>query len=95
MNQSLINIGTLLNNPHFRYPLLVVIGIQLAEIWFPQFKDQLSASQKLIMFYVIAAAANTTPSQSAKTQMDNPPGTPIYPPLAIKETPSTPTDTKP
>ena len=73
MNQSLINIGTLLSNPHFRYPLLVVIGIQLAQIWLPQYKDQLSASQKLIMFYVIAAAANTTSTQSVKTQVDNPP----------------------
>ena len=73
MNQSLINLGTLLGNPHFRYPLLVVIGIQLAQIWLPQYKDQLSASQKLIMFYVIAAAANTTSTQSVKTQVDNPP----------------------
>ena len=72
MNQSLINIGTLLRNPHFRYPLLVVIGIQLAQIWFPQYKDQLSASQKLIMFYVIAAAANTTSEQSEKTQIEHP-----------------------
>ena len=73
MNQSLLNIGTLLGNPHFRYPLILVIAIQLAQIWLPQFKDQLNASQKLIMFYVIAAAANTTSTQSAKTQSDYPP----------------------
>ena len=73
MNQSLLNIGTLLGNPHFRYPLLAVIGIQISQIWLPQFKDQLNATQKLILFYVCAAAANTTSTQSVKTQVENPP----------------------
>jgi hypothetical protein len=73
MNQSLLNIGTLIGNPHFRYPLLLVIAIQIAEIWLPQYKDQLGATQKLILFYVCAAAANTTSTQSVKTQVDNPP----------------------
>jgi len=73
MNQSLLNIGTLIGNPHFRYPLLLVIAIQIAEIWLPQYKDQLNATQKLILFYVCAAAANTTSTQSVKTQVDNPP----------------------
>ena len=68
MNQSLINIGTLLSNPHFRYPLLAVIGIQIAQIWLPQYKDQLSATQKIIMFYVIAAAANSAPSTALPPQ---------------------------
>ena len=84
MNQSLLNIGTLLNNPHFRYPLLAVIAIQIAQIWLPQFKDQFGATQKIIMFYVMAAAANTTPMQSVKTQTDHPPQPP---PDAAKPTP--------
>jgi hypothetical protein len=73
MNQSLLNLGTLFGNPHFRYPLLLVIAIQISEIWLPQYKDQLNATQKLILFYVCAAAANTTSTQSVKTQVDNPP----------------------
>ena len=83
MNQSLLNIGTLLSNPHFRYPLIGVIAIQIAQIWLPQYKDQLNATQKLILFYVCAAAANTTSTQSAKTQAD-------YPPQAVSQ----PTETK-
>lgn len=75
MNQSLLNLGTLLSNPHFRYPLIGVLAIQIAEIWLPNYKDQLNATQKLIMFYVMAAAANTTSTQSVKTQTDYPPQT--------------------
>jgi hypothetical protein len=76
MNQAALNLGTLLNNPHFRYPLIAVLAVQIAEIWLPQFKDQLNATQKLIMFYVMAAAANTTSIQSKQTQLDNPPQKP-------------------
>jgi hypothetical protein len=78
MNQSLLNIGTLIGNPHFRYPLIAVIAIQIAQIWLPQYKDQLNATQKLIIFYVCAAAANTTSTQSDKTQAN-------YPPQAISD----------
>lgn len=76
MNQAALNLGTLLNNPHFRYPLIGVIAIQIAEIWFPGYKDQLNATQKLVMFYVMAAAANTTSIQSKQTQIENPPQKP-------------------
>lgn len=70
MNPLIANLGVLLNNPHFRYPLIGVLAIQLAEIWLPQYKDQLNASQKLIMFYVMAAAANSMPSQPTQPKPD-------------------------
>ena len=63
MNQGLINIGTLLQNPHFRYPAIVVIGIEIAKVWLPTYKPQLEATQKIVMFYLVAAAANSTPAK--------------------------------
>lgn len=59
MNQSLINVASLLKNPHLRYPVLAVILIQVAKIWFPAFEVQLNGTQKIITYYLIAAAANS------------------------------------
>ena len=63
MNQGLINIGTLLQNPHFRYPAILIIAIEIAKVWLVQYKEQLDATQKIITFYLVAAAANSTPAQ--------------------------------
>jgi hypothetical protein len=68
MNQSLLNISTLLKNPHLRYPVLIVAGIEIAKIWLPEYREQLNSSQKVIMFYLVAAAANSAPTPTTSTE---------------------------
>jgi hypothetical protein len=62
MNQSIVNISTLLKNPHLRYPVILVAAIEIAKIWLPAWKEQLNSTQKVIMFYLVAAAANSAPT---------------------------------
>ena len=62
MNPTLNNLGTLLSNPHFRYPAIAVLACEVGKIWLPQFKDQFDATQKPFMLYMMAAAGNATPT---------------------------------
>ena len=55
------NITTLWTNPHLRWCVILIAGIELAKIWLPQFKPQLDGSQKIVLFYALAASANSTP----------------------------------
>jgi len=61
MNNIGNNLGTLLSNPHLRYSIIAIGGLQIAAIWFPAYKVQIDATQKIVQFYALAAAANSAP----------------------------------
>jgi hypothetical protein len=62
MNQITSNLVTLLQNPHFRYPAIIVLLCEGGKIWFPQYAGQFDATQKPFVIYLVAAAANSTPT---------------------------------
>ena len=59
MNRSLINLATLLKDPHLAVPCSIVIALEIAKIWLPEYMERLNATQKVIMFYMVAVAANS------------------------------------
>jgi hypothetical protein len=56
------NLVTLWTNPHLRYAALAIGLLQVAEIWLPQYQQQLQSTSKIVTFYALAAAANATPN---------------------------------
>lgn len=62
MNQSVANIATLLRNPHLRYPAMVVVLLEIAKIWLPAYQEEFNSTSKIVMFYLVAAAANSAPT---------------------------------
>jgi len=56
------NLQTLWSNPHLRYPLIAAGLLKIAVVWFPAYKEQLEETVQLIMYYTIAAAANSAPT---------------------------------
>jgi hypothetical protein len=55
------NLGTLLSNPHLRYSVIAIAGLQITAVWFPGIQHQIDATQKIVLFYAMAAAANSSP----------------------------------
>ena len=60
------NLSILWNNPHLRYAVILMALTEIAAIWLPAYKDQLSATQKIVSFYALAAAANSAPTPPNK-----------------------------
>lgn len=58
------NIQTIWKNPHLRYSVFVLAALEVAAIWFPTHKPQLDETSKIVQFYAIAAAANSTPTDT-------------------------------
>ena len=56
------NLTTLWSNPHLRYAVIGIAALEIAAVWLPTWKEQLAATQKIITFYAVAAAANSTPA---------------------------------
>jgi hypothetical protein len=56
------NIQILWSNPHLRYSVIALAVLEIAAIWFPTYKEQISATGKIVQFYAIAAAANSMPT---------------------------------
>lgn len=56
------NLTTLWSNPHLRYAVIVIAALEIAGVWLPAWREQLSATQKIVTFYAVAAAANSTPT---------------------------------
>ncbi len=73
MNHFLLNVGSLLKNPHLRYPTLAVVVIEIAKVWLPTYETQLNSTQKIIMVYLVAVAANSTPTQVDNSPLTKPP----------------------
>jgi hypothetical protein len=71
--QPMNNVSTLWANPHLRYALIGVAALQIAEVWIPAYKSQIDATRGIIMFYAIAAAANSTPTPPSSGHPDNNP----------------------
>jgi len=65
------NLQTIWANPHLRYCMILLAGLEIAGVWFPGHKAQLDTTSKIITFYAVAAAANSAPPTPPK-----PPGAP-------------------
>jgi hypothetical protein len=55
------NISTLWSNPHLRFCAVLLLVIEIAAIWLPQFKSQLDATKSVVLLYALAASANSAP----------------------------------
>jgi hypothetical protein len=67
MNQALLNLSSLFKNPHLRYPLAGIVALEVAKIWLPNFSQNLDATEKIITYYLIAAASNNPAAPTPTT----------------------------
>lgn len=67
MNQLLTNLTSALQNPHISVPLIAGVGLEIAGIWFPNYKPQFTETQKalLALSTIGAAASGPTPPKPA------------------------------
>jgi hypothetical protein len=65
MNQTIINLTSLLSNPHLRYPVLGVFALEAAKTWVPQYSNALDVTEKLLAVYLIGVAASNGPASGA------------------------------
>jgi hypothetical protein len=70
------NITTIWSNPHLRYAVVALAALEVAGIWFPAFKAQLDSTSKIVQFYAIAAAANSSGTSTPPTAPAEAPKTP-------------------
>lgn len=70
------NITTILSNPHLRWCAILFAVIEIAALWVPQYKSQLDGTQKILMFYAVAVAANSSPSNTKDNNTDTKPTNP-------------------
>lgn len=63
MNMFLSNLVNGAKNVHISVPLILALGLEIVPIWFPQYKQQCSDTQKLLLGYGVLAAANSGPSE--------------------------------
>jgi len=66
------NITTILSNPHLRWCAIIFAGIEIVALWLPEYKLQLEGTQKILMFYAIAVAANSTPPSGGNPHSPTP-----------------------
>lgn len=70
MDKLLLNLVAAGKNPHVSVPVLIAIGMSLAEIWLPeQYEKRLTKTERVFMAYGVIAAANSGPSE--KDDKDN------------------------
>ena len=62
MNTILNNLLNAARNKHISVPLYLAIVLEIIPIWFPEYKQQCSDTQKLLLGYGVIAAANTGPT---------------------------------
>jgi hypothetical protein len=62
MTEIRSNLAGALRNLHISIPLALSILLELAPIWIPSIKGQCQETQKVLMLYGIAAAANSGPT---------------------------------
>jgi hypothetical protein len=60
------NLSTLWSNPHLRFVAVVLLLIEIAALWLPQYKTQLDSTKSLVLMYALAAAANSSPTPPTK-----------------------------
>lgn len=62
------NIAILLKNPHLIIVVVILLGLQLAAIWFPAHAAQIDETRKAIYAYalIVAAVFNPAPPQQAE-----------------------------
>ena len=56
------NIAQLLKNPHMLAVVVALCALQIAEVWFPEYKVQLDQTRKLLMTYALLVAASMPPT---------------------------------
>ena len=61
VNNMNTNLSVLWSNPHLRYAAIGIAGLEIAAVWLPMWKAQIDATQKIVTFYAVLAAANSTP----------------------------------
>lgn len=64
MNALTSNLSGLLNNRHVGIPVILAIGLNIAQIWLPEkFHDKIEETEHILMAYGMLAAANSGPKQ--------------------------------
>lgn len=75
MNKIFANLVSSLSNAHVAWPIYVGVALEVGGVIWPQYNDQLSKVQKILLSYGVIAAANSLPSKAPT----NPPPTPPTP----------------
>jgi hypothetical protein len=68
-------IQTILANKHTSYAGAAVFACEVFAIWFPDYKDQLDATQGLLMAYGLLLAGDSKQHETKVTITANPPRT--------------------
>ena len=57
------NLSTLFQNPHLRWTAIGIVALEIAQIFVaPDLATKLEKATKILTFYAILAAANSTPT---------------------------------
>lgn len=62
MNQFAANIRHAARNKHISIPVLISAALEIIPIWYPPVKTPCMETQKVLLLYGIAAAANSAPA---------------------------------
>ena len=66
MKNLINNLTTLVQNNHIRWPALVVVVCEVASYWLPQYKAQLTSTERALLIYLAAAASNAVAKPQEK-----------------------------
>jgi hypothetical protein len=73
ISKFISNLGVIPSNMHVSVPVLVVAGLAIAGVWFPQYKAKFDETEKLLLCYGVLGAANSSPKDKDQTQNENKP----------------------
>lgn len=71
---SPINIAVLWNNKHLRFAFFLMVVLEIGAEWFsasPTIAAHIQATEKIVMFYALAAAASSGPTQNPPADPGN------------------------
>lgn len=63
MTKILANLVSSLSNAHVAWPIYIGVTLEIAGVIWPQYNDQFSKVQKILLSYGVIAAANSLPSK--------------------------------
>lgn len=77
MNNAASNLVVFLSDPHMRYPVIILVLLEVLKVWFPNFSQNIDSTEKLIALYLASVAYKGQPSAPAdKPAPAVPPSTP-------------------
>lgn len=71
MNKLLTNLSAA-GNKHVMFPVYLAAALEVASVWLPQYKAQINDTQRILILYGIASAANSAPKTVDKPDPGEP-----------------------